>query len=296
MKVKVILNPYANRWGAQTQEGALQAMLSAAKYSCDMTVTQEPGEAIDIAEAAVHEGYDVVVAAGGDGTINEVINGLARAAGDGPMVPFGIFPFGTANDFYTITGLPDTLKGAASVIAGGHTRYIDLGQVNDRYFINNSAVAMEPTVTLESMRIHRLSGELRYFVALIKAIFKLKAWDMSIEWDGGSIEGPTFLLSVCNSHRTGGFTIAPGAVIDDGQFDVVYVPEVPKIRVIGFLLRLMQGRHTEYDWVTFTRMTGFRLTSNPGTPIHSDGEIFSESITKVEYKIHPGKIPLLSPQ
>ena len=116
MKIKVILNPYTNRWGAQKQVEALGEMLEAADQVCDMAVTQAPGEAIDIAEAAVLEGYDVVVAAGGDGTINEVINGILRATPDGPTIPFGILPLGSANDFPKIVGLPVTVPEAFEVI------------------------------------------------------------------------------------------------------------------------------------------------------------------------------------
>ena len=104
MKIKVILNPYANRWGARTRAGELGEMLAMADQTCDLTITQAPGEAIEVAEAAVREGYDVVVAAGGDGTINEVINGVLRATPDGPTLPFGILPLGSANDFNKLAG------------------------------------------------------------------------------------------------------------------------------------------------------------------------------------------------
>ena len=295
MKVKVILNPYANRWGAQTQEGALQAMLSAAKYSCDMTVTQEPGEAIDIAEAAVHEGYDVVVAAGGDGTINEVINGFLRATPDGPTLPFGILPLGSANDFNKLAGLPDSVAEAFEVILAGHTRQIDAGKVNDRYFINNSAIAMEPTVTLESWKIKRISGESRYLIALLRALARLSAWQMDVKWDDDQYQGPAYLLSVCNSERTGGFTMAPGAEIDDGFFDLVIAKEVPKLTFLQMLMQLMQGKHTEHKDVIFTRVTEIRITTDPGTPVHADGEVFSPSETEFSYSVMPGKVTLLTP-
>ena len=128
---------------------------------------------------AAHSGdYDAIIAAGGDGTINEVINGLLRAAGDGPTVPFGIVPLGTANDFNLMAGLPPTIAEAVAVIAAGQTRLIDAGQVNERFFINNSAAAMEPMVTMENIKMKRLSGEVRYIVALLRALARLKPWHM----------------------------------------------------------------------------------------------------------------------
>lgn len=295
MKTKVILNPYSNRWGAKDSIPQVERALNDVQLDYDLAVTSAPGEGIVLAETAVAEGFEAVVAAGGDGTINEVINGVLRATQEGPTIPFGILPLGTANDFNLMAGLPGTIAGAAEVIAQGTTRQIDAGKVNNRFFINNSAAAMEPMVTLENIRMKRLSGEIRYVVALIKAIVKIKAWQMHIEWDDGSFDGPVYLLSVCNSPRTGGFTMAPGAMIDDGFFDFVLVPEVPRRTLLLLLLRLMQGTHVEHDAVTFARTTKLSLTSQPGTPVHSDGEVFTESASNVDFAIMPAKATLISP-
>jgi len=294
MRVKVILNPYANRWGAKAQAEETAEAFRAAGVECDLVITETARQGVAIAEAAAREGYDAVVAAGGDGTINEVVNGLIRAAGDGPTVPFGIVPLGTANDFNLMAGLPDTIGESVRVIAAGKTRRIDAGQVNDRFFINNSAAAMEPMVTIENIKMTRLSGEIRYIVALLRALVKLKPWQMKLVWDGGGYEGPAYLLSVCNSPRTGGFMMAPGAELDDGQLDMVFAPEVSKGSVISILLKLMQGKHIHHPAVTFRRITAIDLTSTPGTPLHSDGELFAETAETVSYRVLPGKVTLLT--
>jgi YegS/Rv2252/BmrU family lipid kinase len=295
MRVKVILNPYANRWGAKARAGDTAAAFRAAGVECDLVITDTVGQGTPIAEAAARDGFDAVVAAGGDGTINEVVNGLIRAAGDGPTVPFGIVPLGTANDFNLMAGLPDSIEASVGVIAAGKTRRIDAGQVNDRFFINNSAAAMEPMVTLENIKMTWLSGEIRYIVALLRALVKLKPWQMKLAWDDGGYEGPAYLLSVCNSPRTGGFMMAPGAELDDGLLDMVFAPQVSKGAVISILLKLMRGEHVHHPAVTFRRVTAIDLTSVPGTPLHSDGEIFTESAEKVIYRVLPGKVTLLTP-
>jgi len=295
MRVKVILNPYANRWGAKAQAQATADAFRAAGVECDLVITETPGQGTPVAEAAAREGYDAVIAAGGDGTINEIINGVIRAAGDGPTRPFGIVPLGTANDFNLMAGLPDTIEESVRVIAAGRTRQIDAGQVNGRYFINNSAAAMEPMVTMENIKMTRLSGEIRYIVALLRALAKLKPWTMNLTWDGGGYEGQAYLLSVCNSPRTGGFMMAPGAMLDDGQLDMVFAPQVSRGAVISILLKLMRGRHIHHPAVTFRRVTAIDLTSAPGTPLHSDGELFAESAERVSYRVLPGKVTLLSP-
>ncbi len=296
MRTKIILNPYSNRWRAKERIPEVEKVLAQAKLDYELEVTTEPLEGTALAETAVADGFEAVVAAGGDGTINEVINGLLRATPDGPTIPFGILPLGTANDFNLMAGLPDTTAAAAQIIAQGNTRQIDAGQVNDRFFVNNSGLAMEPMVTLENIRMKRLSGEIRYIVALLKVIAKMKAWNMQLEWDDGRYDGPVYLLSICNSPRTGGFQMAPGAEIDDGFFDIVLAPEVPKRTLLLLLLRLMQGTHVYHDAVTFTRTANLTVNSQPGTAAHADGELFAESIARVEYKILPGKMTLISPE
>lgn len=293
MKIKVILNPYANRWRAGARKDEVQAAFAAAGLTADVVQTQKPQEGIALAETAVADGYDVVVAAGGDGTLSEVANGLLRAAGDGPTVPFGILPIGTANDFSDMVGLPRDLNQAVQVIARGQTRQVDAGRINDHFFINNCAVAMEPMITLENIRMKRLSGELRYVVALLKGLVKLKAWNMQVRWDDGGHDGPAYLLSVCNGPRTGGFYMAPEAAVDDGLFDFVFAPEVPKLTVLSILVRLFRKTHIFHPQVVYGRTTHIHITSSPGTPIHADGEIIAEAATQIEYEILPGKLTLL---
>ena len=301
MRVKIILNPYANRWGAKEKVAAVEAAFQAAGIKYVMTVTDKPLVGTEIARTAVLSGgYDAVVAAGGDGTISEVVNGLIQANPDEPTVPFGIVPIGSANDFSKMVGLPGDIDSAVGVIAAGHTCRIDVGQIQlpDRihYFNNNSAVAMEPMITLEHIKIQRISGELRYYVALLKGIIKMKAWQMRLTWDDGSYEGPTYLLSLCNSPRTGGFMMAPGALVDDGRFDFVLAPEVSKGTVVAILLRLLKGTHIEHPKVTFKRTARLTIESQPGTPIHADGEILGTAVSSITYQVLPGKLSLLSPR
>jgi len=293
MNVKVILNPYANRWRAGSRVAEVRAAFTAVGLTPDIVQTSQPREGITLAETAAAEGCDAVVAAGGDGTLNEVANGLLRAAGNGPTVPFGILPIGTANDFSDMVGLPRDLTQAARIIAAGKTRQLDAGRINDHFFINNCAVAMEPMITLENIRMKRLSGEIRYVVALLKGLVKLKAWQMELRWDGGGYTGPTYLLSVCNGPRTGGFYMAPEAAVDDGLFDFVFAPKVPKRTVLAILVRLFRKTHIFHPQVVYGRTTHITITSQPGTPIHADGEIIAEAATHIEYEILPGKLTLL---
>ncbi len=299
MKIKIVLNPYANRWGAQSKATAIKAACEAAGIACDLSTTSAAGEGKELTIKATTGNYDAIVAAGGDGTVHEVINGLIVVSADGPTLPLGVIPIGTGNDFNDMAGLPRNLEQSVKIIADGRTRQVDAGRLDfdgeTRFFCNNCALAMEPMVTLENTRIKRLSGNIRYVVALVKALAKLKAWEMQVVWDNGSINGPTYLLSVCNSPRTGGiFLMAPGAKMDDGLFDLVMIPEVSKPAVLLLLARLFTGSHVKDRRVTYQRTSSLDIQSRPGTPIHADGEMLTESAAQISYEVLPGKISLLS--
>jgi diacylglycerol kinase (ATP) len=301
MKAKIILNPYANRWGAKKRVTAVEEAFKTAGLDFDLALIPEPRQGTRLAIEAVEAGYDMVIAAGGDGTVNEVVNGLIQAAGDGPTIPFGVLPIGTGNDFNDMAKLPRNITEAVGNFAAGHTKQIDAGRVTFdgkiHYFDNNCAAAMEPLVTIENERLVKLSGNIRYIVALVKALVKLKAWDMTIEWGEGRYEGPVYLLSICNSPRTGGlFPMAPDALLSDGLFDFVLAPEISKLTVLAVLARLFRGTHIHHKDVTYGRSAHISIKSNPGSPIHADGEILTESAVEIVYDILPGKITLLSPE
>jgi diacylglycerol kinase (ATP) len=296
MRVKIIINPYANRWRAKKRIPAIQQAFEQAGLDHEIAVTTGTGDATNEARLAVEHGFDAVVACGGDGTINEVVNGLVSAAPDQPTLPLALLPIGTGNDLCEMMGYPSDPAVVARMVAAFKTRQIDLGRVNDRYFANNCAVAMEPMIAIENVKIKHLKGKLRYLAALAIGMVKLQAWNMDIRWDDGGYSGPAMLLSVCNGPRTGGqFMMAPDALIDDGLFDIVLLPDVSKLTVARLLLKLFKGTHVLDPLVTYHRTSTLTVTSVPGTAIHADGEILTESEHTVRYVVLPGKLTLLVP-
>jgi diacylglycerol kinase (ATP) len=196
--------------------------------------------------------------------------------------------------------LPRSLIQSANVVSLGNTRQVDAGRVildgQTYFFDNNCALAMEPMVTIENINMTRLSGTVRYLVATIKALLKLKAWHMRVTWDDGQYEGPVYLLSICNSPRTGGvFYMAPAAKMDDGLLDFVLAPQVSKATVLTLVPRILKGTHINHPQVIYGRSSQLAVESEPATPVHADGEVLTRGASRIRYDLLPGKITLLSP-
>jgi YegS/Rv2252/BmrU family lipid kinase len=236
---------------------------------------------------------------GGDGTINEVVNGIARGASTDDWPAFGVIPLGSVNDFVDNLGLPKDLNQAARVIAAGATRKIDLGMVNDRYFTNNAAIGLEPYVTLIQQRIQRLKGNFRYLVATLIGVRDNPSWTMHLEWEGGDYQGLVSLVTVGNSPRTGGiFFMTPHADPFDGKLTFVfgYLQNRRQIlKVLPSTTKPGVGSYVEHPAIHEINTTWLSVESEQPTPAHADGEIFSTAITRLKYRLIPARLPVLLP-
>lgn len=291
---QIIVNPYAGRWNARDKIPQVKAALDRVGMQHRLAVTQRPGEGIEIAQAAALAGFSPVVAVGGDSTCNEVINGLVAAAGEEATVPMGIFPLGTANDLAFGLELPNEIEKAAEIIAQGHSRRIDAGRVNGRYFANNSAVGLEPVITLENERLVRIKGVVRYLLAAFICILRRPAWEMELEWDDGQYQGPTQLVSVGNTRRTGGvFFMTPKAIIDDGLLDFVFAPVMPRLKLLRLLPSTFDGSHIKDPAVSYRSSSSLKIHCRPGTPIQADGEVIEHDTSEIRYDILSGKLTVI---
>ena len=296
MIAKVILNPYSGRWLAQKRRPEMEAALKAAGLEYEIAETGGPGEGVTLAEAAARQGFSPIIAAGGDGAIGEVINGLHRAAPQGPLGPLGLMPLGTANDLVHNLGLPLDLGDMARAIAGGKTRRIDLGTANEWVFDNNSAIGLEPMVTLYNIRMVRLRGVIRYLVAALRAINQKPAWAMRLEWDDGGYEGPVSLVSVGNCAVTGGlFRMAPAADPTDGKITFVYAYAPTRLKMLSLLPRAISGDYVKDPAVHQHHTTHLRISMSPESPIQVDGEIRSHALSAVDYGVLPARLDVLVP-
>jgi diacylglycerol kinase (ATP) len=304
MTAKVILNPYAGRWRARERRPEAEAALQAAGIPYELVLTDRPGHGIELAEQALRAGFSPIIAAGGDGSISEVVNGMLRADDRAPAgVPLGILPMGSADDLAYNLGLPKELHAAARVIAAGQTRLMDLCQVSagqslpPRYFDNNSAIGLEPYITLIQQRITRLRGVLRYLAATLMGVAANPRWTMRLEWEGGEYEGLVTLVTVGNHPRTGGlFYVTPHADSYDGLLTFVYGYLPTRLQILAVLPRLMKpgkGSYVEHPAIHEVHTPWLRVHSEQPTPMHADGEIQSTALHDLEFRTFPARLPVI---
>ena len=278
----------------RTKINQVKQALQATQLNYDLELTDYPKHGIELAQCAVQEGWSIIVAAGGDGTVNEVVNGLMHSVGEGEAGTLGILPLGTGNDLADSLQIPRDLKSACKRIVAGKTRLIDVSQVNERYFVNNSAVGLEAAVTVNHSQMRWVKGNVRYVLAALKTIFNAKPWQMRISWDGGEYDGPAVLVSVGNSNRTGGsFYMTPHAILDDGLIDFIYGMNVGRWQLLWLLPKAFSGDHIYHPLVNYKRTTQLKIVTSPATPAQADGEIFDDNITELNYRIIPKKLRVI---
>jgi diacylglycerol kinase (ATP) len=300
MTAKVILNPYSNRWNSQKRWPEAEAALKAAGVEFELAVSEHKGHITELVAQAVRDKCSPIIISGGDGSIGDALNGLMQAAGAGsePIGPLGIMPTGSANDLAFNVGLPTDLNEAARVIARGKTRLMDIGRLNHKYFINNSAAGLEPYVTIKHEKIHWIKGMARYLVAAVQAIMDKAEWGADIRWDDGSYKGPISLVSIGNGRRTGGFFMTPHADPFDGKLTLAFGYRATRLGMFMALPRAFnedKGSYVEMEGMRELHSKHITIHLDKPSPAHTDGELFPEWIQDLEYEILPQKLNILLP-
>jgi diacylglycerol kinase (ATP) len=300
MVAKVILNPYSNRWRSKERWPEAEAALKEVGVEFEHVVSQHKGQVVELAEEAARAGFSPIIAAGGDGTIGETVNGMAQAAvsDQTTLGPLGILPLGSANDLVINLGLPTDLLAAARIIAAGNTRFMDVGKLNDRYFVNNSAMGLEATVTIKHERIKWIKGIVRYLVAAVWAIIDKPEWTGQIKWDNGEYNGPLSLVSIGNAPRTGGLYMTPHADPFDGKLTCAFGYRKSRMALLQALPRAMrpdEGNYVELEDVMEIHTTELSIHLDKPSPAHTDGELFPSFVKDFKYSIYAGRLKMLLP-
>lgn len=247
-------------------------------------VTWEPGDARRFAAEAAARGSDAVLAAGGDGTVNEVVNGLV-----GTDVPLGIIPAGTANDFARQAGIPDDPRAALELVIERPAVAIDVGTLNGRAFLNVSSAGIGAETTAETGATAKgMLGPLAYALTGMR---KLADWEgeprrARFVAPGFDRELDFLLFAVGNARATGaGTRIAPLARADDGLLDLCLVEPMARVAFAGLLLELRRGEHLERDGVLYAQVPWVRIESAAPITVNVDGE--PASLDRLDYGVAP---------
>lgn len=284
-KYRVIVNPAAGSGSAKKVIPEIERRLNEAGLNYGLLQTKCAGHAIELALEASMMGCKVVVAAGGDGTVNEVINGLIKAEQHGASpVAMGVLSIGRGNDFAHGVGIPYVLEEAIDLLLKDQRRLIDIGLVTGgkypqgRYFGNCVGVGFDAITTIEVSKLPRLGGFLSFLIAVLKTIFLYNRGPLAqIKFDEQSLTMRTLLISVMNGRRLGGgFWMAPRAESDDGYFDLCIAQEVSRGRIFTLIPHFLRGSQNSQKEITTGRAAHISITASEGyLPAQSDGEIIS---------------------
>jgi diacylglycerol kinase (ATP) len=284
----------------------IQRLFREHELTFDLVRTERPWHAVELTQQAVKDGFDVIVAVGGDGTSNEVINGLmlAKESGLGQSA-MGLICVGRGNDFAFGVGVPHDLEEACSTLAQDHRQTIDIGRVTGglypkgRYFGNGVGIGFDAVVGFEALKMKRLSGFVSYMIAAMKTIFLyFKAPKVRIEYDDQQLELQALMISIMNGKRMGGgFMMAPNAHVDDSLFDLCVASQVSKARIFTLIPLFMKGTQASHPSICTFQTRYLRVEALEGSlPAHADGETLCFEGEELTMEILPRQIEILIPQ
>jgi diacylglycerol kinase (ATP) len=292
----LIVNPVSGTDTASSHLPVINERLREHVGALDIVMTVAEGDAANAAAAAVRDGYDHLFVAGGDGTLNEAVNGVGAVPGGLERMTFAIIPLGTGNDFATALGIPSDVVDALAAIVGGRPVAVDVGRLNDRYFINVSAGGFIAEVSeAVDPKLKTVAGKLAYLIGGAQVLFSHQPVAARVRTSSGR-DANTILtiFAVCNSRLIGGGRlIAPDASIDDGLFDVCLIEEMPTIEFLALLRRVANGEHVSDDRVAYFRAADIELTFARPTRVNTDGEVLEA--TSCRYQLLPAALRIIAP-
>jgi diacylglycerol kinase (ATP) len=283
-----IVNPAAGKGtGARIALG-LAAELADSGLRVDVVSTPGPGEAARLASHAVEEGYERVLAVGGDGTANEVANGLVDTG-----VALGLYPIGSGNDFARALGYPRKRKKIAAFLAQARPRRIDVGEVNGRVFLNAAGVGIDGHVAERIIASTRVVGPtLGYSVGALVSIATYRPRQMRVTIDGKTREGRMLVVVAANgTHFGSGMHVAPNAKLDDGLLDIVVGGDLSRWASLVALAKLYRGTHVDGRTILGFRSPALEVELAEPLPMQADGEASRASALHV--RIRPRALTVL---
>jgi len=288
MPLTVLVNPHSAGGRTLKLLPRVEHELDALRIPFRVERTRGLEDGVERALRAV-EANEVPVVFSGDGLIGAVGGAMA-----GTTTPMGILPGGRGNDLARVLGIPDDPTEAVAVLAAGEERQIDVGEANGKRFLGIVSVGFDSEANRVANETAWLRGNLVYAYAAIRTLFAWKPGRFTIRVDEERYRFTGYSVSVANSRAFGGgMFIAPDAELDDGEFDIVTVGEVGKLRFVSNLPKVFKGTHVEEDEVRVFRAPHLELTASRPFPVYADGEHLTELPATI--RILPRSLGVLAP-
>lgn len=304
MKYFVIVNPTSGRGLGEKSIPQIEAYLQEHGFDFKLTRTTGVWHAAELAEGAARDGYDVIVCASGDGTVNEAINGIMRAKKAGYNgAAFTVLGIGTGNDFAGGTGIPTNLNEGLKALKENKRKRIDLGLVKGgdypegRYFGNGIGVGFDAAVGNEAIKVRWTRGLLAYLIGVIKTVFLYynPAQVEIILDDTETIKQRSLMISVMNGRRMGGgFQMAPDSHPDDGLFDLCIAETASKGRILAMIPHFIKGTQAGLPEIQMKRARKVSIKSLDVTfPAHADGEFICLDGSHLTLELLPQELEII---
>lgn len=270
-KARIIYNPTSGRELAKRNIAYILDRLESAGYEASAYATKGKGDATKGARKAVRRKFDLVVAAGGDGTINEVINGLAEREFRPKL---GVLPLGTTNDFARAVSIPRDIVKACDVLCDGYEIPIDIGKVNNHYFINMAGGGKLTELTYDvPSKLKTMLGQMAYYMKGIEMLPSLRPTKVKIDYDDRTFTGDIMLFLVSNTNSVGGFErLAPEASLNDGVFDLIILKETNLGEFIRLASMALRGEHMKDPKVIYAQASRIKVQTEEKMQLNIDGE------------------------
>jgi YegS/Rv2252/BmrU family lipid kinase len=301
-KVKIILNPMADMGNAWKVANDLRPIIN--EYgSADWSGTVYPTHATELARKAGEEGYEMVIAMGGDGTVHEVVNGIMQLP-EAKRPVLGVVPVGSGNDFAHALGIPGESDHALAHALKGAASAIDLGLMTDEhgrreYFDNTLGIGFDAVVTIRSHKLSLLRGFAMYLTAVVQTILlNHDPARVRFEADQQQWEDQVLMTTLCNGGREGGgFMLSPDSKLTDGLMEYVMVRKVSRAMMLRLVPEFMKGTHARFTkHIRMGACRKFTMTADRPLYIHADGEIytsFGSNLRRLTLEVIPNALKVV---
>ncbi len=306
-RMLIILNPTAGQGKAGARRAEIETLAQRAGLDFTLRLTTGVGHATALAQAAGSEGFSVVTAAGGDGTVNEVLNGLMAGRNTGNTVcTLGVLAVGRGNDFAYGAGIPSDLAAGVALLAEGSGQPLDVGLIRGgdypegKYFGNGVGIGFDTLVGLEAAKMRRVKGFMAYVLGALKTFIRYPPAPLVQigNADGLRLEQKSHQISIMNGKRMGGtFFMAPEANNDDGLFDLCLADELGRLAMLGLMARYVQGTQAEHPAIRTDRSSRYHIAApQGGLNVHADGETICVGGSEITVECVPAAVMILRRQ